>query len=185
MLNKVKRTKTGTGLKTQARSVHVFLFYIIQFKMQFGNLNKNIYTAGGGKSCIIEGCENNSKRVGNKVSFNKWPKNRFLRQQWLENLKDHLPREKIFSTDSRVCGAHFHISGQKRKEDRIPHLFLHTKGKADIIIWYKSPVLLTFRWSRPTLGQAWSLRTVSPCYFSTLFCKECLYIFILHIKTTI
>ena len=86
--------------------------------------SEKVDESGGGFTCCVPDCFNNSKKCMKKISFHVFPKDEKLREMCLRN---------IFSNDNfvptsghQVCGEHFK-EGRKTYLDNVPTVFPHKK----------------------------------------------------------
>ena len=79
------------------------------------NITPRKPTYGGGITCCVPDCSNNSVR-NNELSFYVVPKYLDLREKWLDMLGR---RNFVPSTSRRVCSAHF-VGGKKTYMNNIP-----------------------------------------------------------------
>ena len=73
---------------------------------------------GGGCTCCVPGCNNNTKK-NRELSFHKFPRKKLVRERWINAIK----RKNFVHTDHhRVCSQHFH-DGKKKGYSDIPMIF--------------------------------------------------------------
>ena len=85
--------------------------------------------SGGGFTCCVPDCWNNSKRTMGKLSFYVFPKDPNLREKWLRNMsmEDFVP-----TCGHRVCSEHFE-GGTKTYLNNVPTKFPHKEPHEAVV----------------------------------------------------